>query len=72
MKTQDKGLGKARKSMVKLVKRHDAARSEADAIAKQADESIRAMDSAFLDARFQLKGQLTQMEWDALWAQLDK
>jgi uncharacterized UPF0160 family protein len=71
LKAQNKDLGKAQKKMVKLARQHDATRAEADRIVANMDDSILRMDRSFLDARFQLKGQLTQAEWDALWVRLE-
>jgi hypothetical protein len=71
LKAQNKDLGKAQKKMVKLARQHDATRAEADSIVANMDDSILRMDRSFLDARFQLKGQLTQAEWDALWVRLE-
>jgi molecular chaperone GrpE (heat shock protein) len=72
LEAQNKDLGKAQKKIVKLARQHDATRAEADRIVANMDDSIRRMDRSFLDARFQLKGQLTQAEWDALWGRLEK
>jgi len=71
LKAQNKDLGKSQKKMVKLARRHDATRAEADRIVANMDDSILRMDRSFLDARFQLKGRLTQAEWDALWVRLE-
>jgi len=69
---QLKSLGKARESFVKLVRRHDATRLQADAISATVDESIVEMDRDMLDARFQLKEQLTRAEWNAVLARLNQ
>ena len=71
LKAQNKDLGKSQKKMVKLARRHDATQAEADRIVANMDDSILRMDRSFLDARFQLKGRLTQAEWDALWVRLE-
>ena len=70
LKSQNKDLAKAQKKFLKLARRHDATRAEADLMTAKMDGSIRQMDSRFLDARFRIKEHLTQPEWDALWAQL--
>jgi hypothetical protein len=70
LEAQTKDLGKTQKQIVKLARQHDATRLEADRIAANMDQSIRKMDRSFLDARFQLKGQLTEVEWDAMWVRL--
>ena len=70
LKSQNKDLGKAQKKFVKLAKRHDATRAQADQITAKMDTSIRQMDSRFLDARFGVKKHLTQAEWNAMWAHL--
>ena len=69
---QLKSLGKARESFEKLVRRHDATRLQADAISATVDESIVEMDRDMLDARFQLKEQLTRAEWNAVLARLNQ
>ena len=69
---QLKSLGKSREDFVKLARRHDATRLQADGISATVDESIREMDSGMLDARFRLKEQLTGAEWDAMMARLNE
>jgi hypothetical protein len=69
---QLKSLGKSREEFVKLARRHDATRVQADEISTTVDESIREMDSGMLDARFRLKEQLTGAEWDAMMARLNE
>jgi uncharacterized membrane protein YgaE (UPF0421/DUF939 family) len=64
-KEQEKEFQKERAQLVKIMKRHDAKREEADLAAVKLDESIRAMDRSFLDMRFGVKNQLTKKEWDA-------
>jgi hypothetical protein len=72
LEAQLKRLGKERENFVKLARRHDATRLQADAISATVDESIREMDRGMLDARFRLKEQLTGAEWDAMMARLNE
>jgi hypothetical protein len=70
LKSQNKDLARAQGKFLKLARRHDATRAEADRMTATMDTSIRQMDSRFLDARFRIKGHLTQAEWDGIWLQL--
>lgn len=72
LKAQKKAITKAREKTVKLVRRHDATRMDAEGLVATVDESIRGMDSSFLDARFGLREQFTRAEWEAAWARLGK
>jgi hypothetical protein len=72
LKSQNKDLAKSQKKFLKLARRHDATRAEADLMTANMDAPIRQMDSRFLDARFRIKEHLTQAEWDAVWVQLRK
>lgn len=64
-KEQEKELNKERAELVKIMKRHDAKREEADLVAAKLDQSMLAMDRSFLEMRFGVKDQLTKEEWDA-------
>jgi predicted nucleic acid-binding Zn-ribbon protein len=70
LKSQTKDLAKSQKKIVKLARQHDATRPQFDRITADMDESVRKMDSRFLDARFRIKGHVTQAEWTAMWAGL--
>jgi len=62
---QDKELKKGQEQLVKIMKRHNAKREEADRVAAKLDESIRDLDRSFLEMRFGAKNQLTKEEWEA-------
>ena len=62
---QDKEFKKGQERLVKIMKRHDAKREEADRVATKLDETIREMDRSFLEMRFRAKELVTKEEWDA-------
>lgn len=64
-KEPEKEFQKERAQLVKILKRHDAKREEADLVAAKLDASILATDRSFLDMRFGVKDRLTKDEWDA-------
>jgi len=64
-KEQEKEFREERAQLVRVMKRHDATREEADLVAAKLDESILVMDRRFLDMRFGVRDQLTKEEWDA-------
>lgn len=62
---QDKEFKKGQEQLVKILKRHDAKREEADRVAAELDKSIRDLDRSFLEMRFSVKDQITKKEWDS-------
>lgn len=71
-KQQDKTLAKAHKGLLKLVTQDGARLADTAEFTAQIDAAITESDRNFLDMRFALKGQLTQAEWDAAIAHLNK
>jgi ParB-like chromosome segregation protein Spo0J len=67
---QEEEFRRERAQLMKIMKRHDAKREEADLVAAKLDASILAMDRSFLDMRFDVKDQLTKAEWEAAMSDL--
>ena len=62
-KKQDKEVSAGRDDLLKILRRQDAQRSEAEPIIAKLDETFLEMDRDFLDLRFREKDQVTSAEW---------
>ena len=62
-KKQDKEVSAGRDELLKILRRQEAQRSDADPIIAKLDETFLEMDRDFLDLRFRVKDQATRTEW---------
>ena len=62
-KKQDKEVSAGRDELLKILRRQEAQRSDADPIIAKLDETFLEMDRDFLDLRFRVKDQATRAEW---------
>jgi hypothetical protein len=62
-KKQDKEVSAGRDELLKILRRQEAQRSDADPIIAKLDETFLEMDRDFLDLRFRVKDQATRPEW---------
>ena len=62
-KKQDKEVSAGRDELLKILRRQEAQRSDADPIIAKLDETFLEMDRDFLNLRFRVKDQATRAEW---------
>src|SRR4051794_18791761 len=65
-KKLDKQVSADRDDLLKLLRRKDAQRSDAQPLMVDLDNNLANMDRDFLDLRFHLKVQVTSAEWSAM------
>jgi hypothetical protein len=65
-KNQDKWVSEYRDDLLKILRRKDAQRSEAEPVMARLDVRLAETDRNFLDLRFRVKEHATSKEWAAL------